>query len=83
MTTLADDARALMAATALSTFGIMPWSMIPACLSSSTSAIFKCETTESGSFGLRNRPGTSLMKTRRLALRAIAACAAATSALQL
>jgi hypothetical protein len=38
---------------------------------------------ESGFFGSRSKPGTSLMNTSRRALSAMAACAAATSALQL
>src|SRR2546423_9770339 len=74
---------ALSAATALSTFGIMPLSITPACLSPSTSPICRCEITLCGSLGSRSKPGTSLMNTSRFAFNAMAACAAARSALQL
>ena len=71
------------AETALSTLGIMPLSTTPAALRAGTSEIDRCGMTVAGSFGSRIKPGTSDMKTNRHALRAMAAMAAATSALQL
>ena len=71
------------AATALSTLGIIPRSITPDFFKSSTSSAARRGISESGFFGSRNTPGTSLIKTSRSAFKAMAACAAATSALQL
>jgi len=49
-------------------FGIMPLSMTPAFLNPSTSSTCRCEIKLRVSFGSRISPGTSLMKTSRLAL---------------
>jgi len=74
---------AFNAATALSTFGIMPLSTMPAAFKAGTSLVWRWAITVDGSLGSRIRPGTSLMKTSRFAFSAMAAIAAATSALQL
>ena len=74
---------ALSAATALSTFGIIPLSMMPARFEPIHFLDLKVGNERQGSLGSRSSPGTSLMKTSRLALSAMAAWAAATSALQL
>jgi len=57
--------------------------MIPLVFRDSISATRTWGITVEGSWGFRSKPGTSLMKTSRLARRAIATSAATTSALQL
>src|SRR5256714_1654604 len=72
-----------IAATALSTFGIIPSPTTPRAFNSGTSLALKWRINEFGSLGSRRSPGTSLMKTSRRAQSATAVRAAATSALQL
>ena len=64
-------------------FGIIPPPITPSLSSLANSPARISRISVPASFGSRINPGTSLMKTSRRAARAIAACAAATSALQL